>query len=168
MDGAGEEPVCSRCKASNSLMWQKNKEGEVLCLQCYSEATSQEEQNASTSGPGPVRASTAAAGSSNASSSNGGAGSSATNGSAGSTGRRTRLRNAKGRLMKAAATEKQKTSASSPSVAQVAVGGGHVGNAAKKGGGVSGRRSLVKGKPAKATKPPATIVTSDTILHKVS
>ena len=31
-----DEPVCARCKVTSSLMWEKNKEGEVLCLECHS------------------------------------------------------------------------------------------------------------------------------------
>ena len=33
---ATAEPVCAQCKVTSSLMWEKNKEGEVLCLECHS------------------------------------------------------------------------------------------------------------------------------------
>ena len=34
--GMADESVCARCKVTSSLMWEKNKEGEVLCLECHS------------------------------------------------------------------------------------------------------------------------------------
>ena len=130
-------------------MWQKNKDGDVLCLDCHSDV---KQEHANKTGSSPERP--AAATTSNGS------------GAPASTGRRTRLRNAKGRPSKAA--EKQKSANSHGNSPSQAAQGGNAGGAQRKGGGASGRRSLTKGKPVKAPKPAATIVTSDTILHKVN
>ena len=32
------EPVCSRCKVTSSLMWQRDKGGAILCLDCHTAA----------------------------------------------------------------------------------------------------------------------------------
>ena len=32
---SGGDPVCSRCKSNSSLMWQRDSEGAVVCLECH-------------------------------------------------------------------------------------------------------------------------------------
>ena len=159
-----DDPVCSRCKTTSSLMWHKNKEGEILCLACNSEPKAspstiserqqQQPQQQATATPtsGPGNHTATAAPSTNT-----------------GPGRRTRLRNAKGRYGKAAERAK------GPSPSQHHHQDAHTGSSSgvasqRKGGGATttGRRSLLKGRPTKAPRFAPSIVTSDRILHKVS
>lgn len=204
-----EEPICARCKVTSSLMWEKNKDGEVLCLECHSSLR----QEVATDRPIVAAAATPSTPSSSLSNlvSNKSAAVadtlSVTSSSSSETqpqppaavvtGRRTRLRNAKGRYGKAPASA-AKNSASTPSSASSApptqVGGsqssnapallplsqqpsssttengGGIPNHSKKGGVRLGRRSQVlrSGKPSKAPIFDPTILTSDTVLHKAS
>ena len=177
MDGPTFPLVCARCKVTSSLMWEKNKEGEILCLECHSNSrqepasvVSRSERPTSSHSNGEPVVTTES--------------SEPPSTSAGFTGRRTRLRNAKGRYGKAPAIEKAtKNSATPPSSASPAPMGGSQSPAPpsssqqqtesntssqKKGNTSSGRRSLIKvTKPTKAPTFDATIVTSDTVLHKV-
>lgn len=150
-------PVCARCKVTSSLMWEKNKEGEVLCLECHSNSIQDPAAAAtSTDQPAPSNREEAL--------------------SAGFTGRRTRLRNAKGRYGKMHDKTKNNgshTPASSTSPAPVPTSTNlsppvTSANVPRKGGVANGRRSLLKvGKPTKAPTLVANVVTSDIILHKV-
>ena len=155
--GMADEPVCAGCKATSSLMWEKNKEGEVLCLECHSN-TRQDSANTSSSNPeqpvAPGNETTAA-------------GAQTETQQATVAVRRTRLRNAKGRYGKT--LEKTTKAANShTSAASSALGGNSTAAYHRKGGVAPGRRSLLKGKPNKTPTFAATVVTSDTILHKVA
>ena len=152
--GMADEPVCAGCKATSSLMWEKNKEGEVLCLECHSN-TRQDSANTSSSNPeqpvAPGNETTAAGAQTETQHAV----------------RRTRLRNAKGRYGKT--LEKTTKAANShTSAASSALGGNSTAAHHRKGGVAPGRRSLLKGKPNKTPTFAATVVTSDTILHKVA
>ena len=143
-------PVCARCKVTSSLMWEKNKEGEVLCLECYSNSI-QEPANSRGAADQPSLSNRETAADS------------------GFTGRRTRLRNAKGRYGKA--PEKTKIHAASSASASPTPTNGNPpqpSSTHRKGGGSTGRRSLAKlVAPNKAPSVAASIITSDSILHKV-
>ena len=47
-------PVCIKCKATSSLLWQKNQSGALLCLDCYS----QERRTRSSRSPQRIASST--------------------------------------------------------------------------------------------------------------
>ena len=149
-----DEPVCAGCKATSSLMWEKNKEGEVLCLECHSN-TRQDSANTSSSNPEqPVNETTAA-------------GAQTETQQPTVAVRRTRLRNAKGRYGKTL-EKTTKAANSQTSATSSALGGNSTAAHHRKGGVAPGRRSLLKGKPNKTPTFAATVVTSDTILHKVA
>lgn len=160
-----DEPICARCKVTSSLMWEKSKEGEVLCLECNSSTRQELASTASTRSEQPTVPSndTVATASPTASSAP------TTEAPLSVVTRRTRLRNAKGRYGKAPDKTKVHTP-SSPATSANSLGGNSPANTSqRKGGGTStsGRRSLLKGKPNRAPVFSANVVTSDSILHKV-
>ena len=147
-----DEPVCARCKVTSSLMWEKNKEGEVLCLECHSSTRHEPSSsvNARAEQPSAVAHSNEAPSTSQAEQP-----------LSTVTLRRTRLRNTKGRYGKAPEKAKAGNSLppSSPTPSSTLP---PPPPAAKKGGatsGPSGRRSLLKGKPNKAPNFSTNIVT---------
>ena len=186
MDGPTFPLVCARCKVTSSLMWEKNKEGEILCLECHSNSR-QEPASVLSRSERPMT--TAASSHSNREPVVATASSEPPSTSAGFTGRRTRQRNAKGRYGRAPAVENAtKNSATPPSSASPAPMGGsqspapppappsssqqqtesNTTSSQKKGKTSSGRRSLIRvTKPTKAPAFDATVVTSDAVLHKV-
>ena len=155
-------------------MWEKNKEGDVLCLECHS--NSRQEPAASVVPPHSERPTSTPDRETTSTSSDT---------PTGFTGRRTRLRTAKGRYGKAPAAEKtastpssstspappQQAGIPSPAPPQPSPPQQQTENSTssqKKGSINSGRRSLIRETtPMKAPTFDATIITSDTVLHKV-
>ena len=144
-------------------MWEKNKEGEVLCLECHSSTRHESPSSTVSSRAEPPSTSTVAHSNETPTTSQ------AEQPLSTVTLRRTRLRNTKGRYGKAP----EKTKAGNPLPPSSPTPGNSLPPpppAARKGGatsGPSGRRSLLKGKPNKGPAFSTNIVTSDTILHKV-
>ena len=129
----GDDPVCSRCHATSSLMWHRGEEGEVVCLGCHSaekssksstmsETSSQNGHSASNQGSTPPR-------------------------------RNTRLRDKGGRTKQSKGGEKQRVSSLPGS-----------GSRAQQ---MKSRRTILKQRPVRAAKSQPTIVTSDSVIHKV-
>lgn len=153
MEPAEEGPVCVRCKATSSLMWHKADEGTVLCLECHGNAD-KSSGGSKTNLPQQISAQNSQNGHKNHD--NGQQNGQSTSGS-GTNGqnRRTRLRekNSKGKQGKSG--EKQR---GNNSHAQWVTSRGQQ----------KGRRTTFKQqKPMKAPKSEATVVTSDSIIHKV-
>lgn len=160
-----DEPICARCKVTSSLMWEKNKEGEVLCLECNSSTRQELASTAGTRSEQPSAPSNETAATASPTTS-----SAPTETPLSVVTRRTRLRNAKGRYGKAPDKTKIHTPSPSPASSSNSLGGNSPANTSqRKGGGTvtSGRRSLLKGKPNRAPAFTANVVTSDSILHKV-
>lgn len=160
-----DEPICARCKVTSSLMWEKNKEGEVLCLECNSSTRQELASTASSRSEQPSAPSNETAATASPTTS-----SAPTETPLSVVTRRTRLRNAKGRYGKAPDKTKIHTPSPSPASSSNSLGGNSPANTSqRKGGGTvtSGRRSLLKGKPNRAPAFTANVVTSDSILHKV-
>ena len=56
MADTSDEPVCIKCEATSSLLWQKNQSGALLCLECYSH----EKRNRLSRSPAPQRTTSSA------------------------------------------------------------------------------------------------------------
>ncbi len=174
-----DAPVCSQCQATSSLMWHKNEDGSILCLECRSNekaATESHPVPPATNKTCPDKDGKENSGSSNSSESSETSGQNGANGTvtgntnaSNSHGRRTRLREraARGKQAgKAAETTKSRGTASQPS-GTGSNGGGKTSQqkAASSGGG---RRQLKQARPQRAPKPRTSIITSDSVVHKVA
>ena len=131
-NSAGDDPVCSRCQATSSLMWHRGEEGAIVCLGCHSAEKGSKSSTVSET-----------------SSQNGHSTS-----CHGSTLRRnTRLREKSGKVKQSKGNERQR--------APTFQGGSSRAHQTKS------RRTVLKQKPLKAAKSQPTIVTSDSMIHKV-
>ncbi len=174
-----DSPVCSQCQATSSLMWHKKKDGSILCLECHSnETTAFDSQTPSTSktdtesteNPSGQNSTEPCEGPPQ----NGASVPTGNNSGSNSHGRRTRLRERGG---------KGKQSSRGPEKPKIGGGGG--GSASQGTGGAnnggsksqqqqpkatssgSRRKQSKQARPQKAPKPQTTVVTSDSVLHKV-
>lgn len=129
---AGDEPVCSRCQATSSLMWHRGEEGAVVCLGCHSAEKGSKSSTVSET-----------------SSQNG----HSTNNHGSTLRRNTRLREKGGKAKQNKGGERQ--------CAPTFKGGSSRSHQTKS------RRTVLKQKPMRAAKSQPTIVTSDSMIHKV-
>lgn len=177
-----DSPVCSECKATSSLMWHKNEDGSILCLECRSN------ENAASEGHTPATKKDAKENSNGSHSSeacetvpqNGGAsGVAANNNGSNNQGRRTRLRERAVRGKQTTRGSDARTKGGGGGNApQPAQGTSSVSSSGNGGGKTqsqqhratnsgSRRRQLKQAKPQRAPRPRTTIITSDSVLHKV-